>query len=391
MNTFNEQKERDEQRGDEYQFGAIATDLAAVPLTDRQSYLPTGVLQYNNVMDTNGCASRGPLNILETKLDYFYDHGMHPAIQKWLDDNGYRVNGKFALCDAFIEILSGTTPQGNSLKAPLQAIQNYGVIPAALIPLNNDMSWDVYMNPARVTQAHKDLGAQFLRRLPIAYEQVPLSQFAPATTEDSLDVAIHAWGNPVDGVYPKFDGPFNHVVDRFTNEIDVFDNYNPFIKRLAQDYIFFDWGYSLSIPNQNPYPDETIALFDVLQKYGLLAYFAEAWKRLMASGYTTFGGVSRSPQWPSVRKTHLAKFPNCAICGGTKKITVHHRRPYHLHPELELDPANLITLCEGSGNGNHHLLFGHWGNFTTKYNPHIDEDVAKWLPRISAKIEDENL
>lgn len=279
--TFDEAKERAEQRGDEWQFGAVAVDLAAVPLQSRTSYLPAGVLQFNDVMDTNGCASRAPLNILETKLDYFYDNGMHPAVRKWLDNNGYRVNGKFALCDAFIEILSGTTPTGNSLKAPLDTIRKYGVVPAALIPLQSNASWQQYMDPSRVTQAHKDLGAQFLRRLTLNYEQVSLSQFGEAVTKDSLDVALHAWEDPVEGVYHSKSPVYNHAVDRFTNEIEVFDNYEPFIKRLATDYKFFDWGYSLSITAQDPYPDEVIALFEVLQKFGLLSFFAEAWSRLI--------------------------------------------------------------------------------------------------------------
>ena len=98
MNTFNEQKERNEQRGDEWAFGAIQIDLAAVPLTERIAYLPTGVNQFNNVMDTNGCVSRTFLNDLEVKLDYFYVHGMHLMLQKWFRENGYIVNGKFALC-----------------------------------------------------------------------------------------------------------------------------------------------------------------------------------------------------------------------------------------------------------------------------------------------------
>lgn len=280
MNTFNEQKERDEQLGNEWSYGAIQVDLAAVPLKDRKKYLPAGVLQFNNVMDSNGCASRSPLNNLETKLDYLYDHGMHHAIKKWSDDKGYRVNGKFALCDAYIEILSGTTRQGNSLKAPVDAMRKYGVIPAYLIPLRDNMSWDEYMNPARVTKAHKDLGAEFLRRLPINYEQVPLKQFEEATIADSLSIALRAWSIPVDGVYPKIEGQFTHAVDRVTNDVDIFDNYEPFIKRLAKDYIFFEWGYSLSISSQNPYPDEVLELFQVLQKYGLLSFFAEAWRRL---------------------------------------------------------------------------------------------------------------
>ena len=281
--NFNEQKERDEQRGDEWVFGAVQTDLAAVPLTERIAYLPYGVVQFNNVMDTNGCVSRSFLNNLEEKLDYFYDKGMHLNLQKWFNDNGYRVNGKFALCDAYIEILSGTTPTGNSLKAPLDAIRKYGVIPSSLIPLNNNIPWDMYMNPSRVTEAHKRLGAECLRRITINYEKVPIEQFEKATTVDSLIVAVRAWGTLVVGVYQKMEGAFGHATLRISNEIDVFDTYEPFIKRLAKDYLFFEWGYSLSITAQNPYPDETIALFDVLQKYGLLRFFAVAWERLMKS------------------------------------------------------------------------------------------------------------
>src|SRR5207302_1592555 len=81
ISTFDEHRERAEQTGDEWQFGSVPTDLAAVPLTARMTYLPAGVLQFNNLMDTDGCASRGPLNILETKLDYFYDHGSFAGSQ----------------------------------------------------------------------------------------------------------------------------------------------------------------------------------------------------------------------------------------------------------------------------------------------------------------------
>lgn len=282
ISTFDEKREREEQRGDEWQFGAIQTDLAAVPIEERANYLPVGTVQRNDEMDTAGCVSRSALNILETKLDYFYDHGMHPAIKKWLDDNGYRVDGKFALCDAFIEILSGTTKNGNSIKAPVNAISNFGVIPAYLLPLKDGMTWEEYMSPYRITQAHNDLGQQFLRRLTINYEQVMNDGFAEATKEDSLLVVLSAWGIPVNNVYPAIDTPFNHAVDRFNNEIDIFDSYSPFVKRLDPSYRFFDWGYSISITQQNPYPDEETALFEVLQRFGLLRFFAAAWAKLVS-------------------------------------------------------------------------------------------------------------
>lgn len=280
--TFDELRERSEVNGTEWLYGAVQTDLALIPVLQRLQYAPKGVLQFNNVMDTNGCASRSVLNIAEAKLDYFYDHDMHPGIKKWCDDKGYRANGRFELCDAFIEILSGTTPQGNSLKAPLDTFYRFGAIPAALIPLKDNMTWDEYMDKSRVTEAHKDLGKAFLKRIQWNYEQVKATDFPTSLQEDLLHVAAHAWPSAVNGIYPRTDAPFNHAFATATPEIDALDNYEPFIKRLSKSYKFFDWGYSLSITSQNPYPEETIALFEVLQKNGLLAFFAEAIKRLLA-------------------------------------------------------------------------------------------------------------
>ncbi len=259
MRTFDEQKERAEQRGDEWILGAVATDLALIPVNIRMTYTPYGVLQHNDVMDTNGCASRAPLNILEAKLNYLYDHGMHPDIKKWCDDNGYRKDGKFLLCDAYIEILSGTTPAGNSLKAPVDAIYRYGVIPAHLIPLQSGMTWAQYMNRARVTQAHMDLGKQFLLRLGINYEKVYFTGFPGALERDLLDCAVHAWPDPINNVYPRTDAGFNHAIATVNPWVDALDNYTPFLKRLATDYKFFEWGYQLSITRQTPNPVEELS------------------------------------------------------------------------------------------------------------------------------------
>jgi len=57
------------------------------------------------------------------------------------------------------------------------------------------------------------------------------------------------------------------------------------------------------------------------------------------------GSHLRSPKWHKVEKEHLAKEPACQWCGATVKVQVHHVKPFHLHPELELDPSNFITLC----------------------------------------------
>lgn len=64
------------------------------------------------------------------------------------------------------------------------------------------------------------------------------------------------------------------------------------------------------------------------------------------------------------------------------KIEVHHIRPFHLHPDLELDPANLVTLCEADkGGANCHLLFGHLGNFKS-FNVEVVSDASHWSEKI---------
>lgn len=95
-------------------------------------------------------------------------------------------------------------------------------------------------------------------------------------------------------------------------------------------------------------------------------------------------GSKRSSKWPAVRKKHLQMFPTCAVCGGTKKVEVHHVKPYHTHPELELDPNNLVTLCESKSKGglNCHLLIGHSGNYK-KINPDVVEDAAYWFKKLN--------
>lgn len=82
--------------------------------------------------------------------------------------------------------------------------------------------------------------------------------------------------------------------------------------------------------------------------------------------------VTRSPKWGGVRKAFLKDHPGCAACGATKHLNVHHVEPFHLHPELELDPKNLITLCLTRNLC--HLKIGHGDNYKA-YNPNVRLDA----------------
>lgn len=92
---------------------------------------------------------------------------------------------------------------------------------------------------------------------------------------------------------------------------------------------------------------------------------------------------ARSAEWPKVRKNHLQKYPYCSACGGTVKLEVHHIKPFHTNPELELNSDNLITLCESKSFGVVcHLLFGHLGSYK-KINPEAKEDVVIWNNKLN--------
>ncbi len=64
--------------------------------------------------------------------------------------------------------------------------------------------------------------------------------------------------------------------------------------------------------------------------------------------------------------------------GGTKKVEVHHIQPFHIRPDLELDPSNLLTLCEAKRYGvNCHLAWGHAGDYRA-VNTDVERDAERW-------------
>lgn len=81
----------------------------------------------------------------------------------------------------------------------------------------------------------------------------------------------------------------------------------------------------------------------------------------------------RSPHWPAVEKAHKKANPTCAACGSRTLVQVHHCQPFHLHPELELDPANLISACMSVNEC--HLRICHGDSFKM-WNPDVRKDCA---------------
>ena len=99
------------------------------------------------------------------------------------------------------------------------------------------------------------------------------------------------------------------------------------------------------------------------------------WRRLWAA-------VSgRDPRWKTVRAKHLADHPTCEAC-GEDEVEVHHIVPVEVIPERELDPANLITLCDRHGC---HFAFGHLYDWRA-WNPQVRKDARRQLIRVAHRL-----
>lgn len=96
----------------------------------------------------------------------------------------------------------------------------------------------------------------------------------------------------------------------------------------------------------------------------------------------TFEGP-RASEWVYVRNEFVRRHPRCEACGSGYQLNVHHIKPFHLYPELELDEGNLITLCR-----EHHFRIGHdpdgkgpaKPNWSAS-NPNVKQDAKNWSKR----------
>ena len=81
--------------------------------------------------------------------------------------------------------------------------------------------------------------------------------------------------------------------------------------------------------------------------------------------------------------------PRCEACGSQKNVVPHHIVPFHKDPSLELEPNNLVSLCE-SPTFNCHLFFGHLKRWD-RHNPSVMQDAKNWRTRIDQANEAETV
>jgi len=246
------QREERERKSEDFVFGATKPLSGLCDGVKFKKYLPMGETQRGRE-DTFDCATRSPINDLETQFTYLYQVGIIKGYRRnWLESKGYVQDGRITFSDAFIAILSNTTRQGNSLIAPLQAIHSQGLIPKKTLPLESWMTWADYHNKARITSKMMELGQEFLTLFTLNYERVLRADFNEVIDKNMIGTAGYAWPEPVNGEYPRTPGSFNHAFLYFEKPpYEIYDGYpeseGDYIKNLASDYFLYEYGYRLLV------------------------------------------------------------------------------------------------------------------------------------------------
>ena len=213
--------------------------------------MPTGELQRRRgSRDPMACTSFSMLNVYETKMNNLIRRQKisREGVQ-WLQEKGYLdENGKLNLSDRFNAILAGNTPQGNSLKAPHEAMRKYGAIPEKMLPNKENMTWEEFHHKSDITQEMYDLGKEFLEHFPYNYIRTFKHKFEEYLKTDPIQCALYAWPRPVNGIYPFVDRGINHATELFKAKWFIFDSYKDgydgdFIKHLAPNYLLLHYGY----------------------------------------------------------------------------------------------------------------------------------------------------
>ncbi len=219
------------------------------------------------------------------------------------------------------------------------------------------------------------LAKEFIAKWNYDNQWVPATQatMMDALTRSPLTVAGFAWAQNAAGLYYWPDGAISDhyfIVYGYdpNNYWKVFDTYENNYKQLVWDYPFIQLK------------EHTIHANVVVPSY--FDKFVQYLRESLGLDGMAFG-AARSPQWPQVQKAFIKEHPTCAVCDkkGTllNPLNVHHQHPFHVHPELELDPENLITLCRI-----HHLWWGHLGNWAS-WNDSVQSDAVEWELKIKAR------
>ena len=217
----------------DYKIGSSGLDETELnPSGDWTDYLPVKEYQ-NQGLETMACVSFSALNCLEILHTRLY--GVEP---NW--------------SDRFTAKMSNTTHRGNWLTTVADSIRHDGLVSEEDYP-SDWSNWENYYQ--NVPQELINKGKNF------PYE-VNYEWIVPTNAEGlenalkiaPIQVVVHAWEQPVNGIYQRTTLGVNHAVCLFNSVHgeywEIFDHYDNTIKKLAWDYII-QHGFKYSIKKKS--------------------------------------------------------------------------------------------------------------------------------------------
>lgn len=222
---------------------------------DLRQYRSSNQWQTGKNGDKQHCVSRADTNCMECWLNFLYQNNLMPQVSRnFLEKNGYIMNGKIELNVRFLAVLSGTTQDGNSISkvSVTGRTLGYGPCNYPAYPDNIDLTWDEYYDASKVPQSLKDLALEFNKHFEKKFawvltgSQKFLEQdrvaMVDALEQGVLQVAA-ATCSPWSGVTPPVcnltQPTHSFTVDHIIapTEVDAFDHYEVFDKKLPYQYI----------------------------------------------------------------------------------------------------------------------------------------------------------
>ena len=204
----------------------------------------------NKPYDTEFCVSFSANKILGALFMYYLKNNLISNDNiKWLQDNGYFLDGFINFNERFTALNGQTTAQGAYQYLVANGIKNNGLIPQPMFPYAGNFDDDI--NPAFITQAMKDLGKEFLKRFSINYEWAQDTSWLQYSPLQGI-VEYDDYVNPTDILNPN--GNTNHAIEVVfkTNDYDeIDDSYFQVYKRYAPNKVFNLLSYNLTINNNN--------------------------------------------------------------------------------------------------------------------------------------------
>jgi len=210
------------------------------PDGDWSDFDPKKELQRRNGFETMNCSNFGTSNALL-------------ALAKFLKFDDFVKNSS----ERYTGVMTGTTPSGNDPHDVIEIIRTVsGLIEEDNLPWKDEDTWSEYYAPKPMDQERMNLGESLLRKFVIGQEWVitPGSGLTPTQKRERLQaalrrgtvaVSVRAW-EKTGNVYTKQPGAQDtHWVWLPRYDKDGYprirDQYDPFDKKLAQDY---DFGFA---------------------------------------------------------------------------------------------------------------------------------------------------